>query len=288
MSNKVLFSVFLVISILVAGCMGRPENKFFDEAIHYRNEGELDKSIESLKKAIAAAPKTDKGREALYMLGDVYYQSGDFKRALKVFNKYLDITDVNDKKKFQLLNKIAFINYSKLNEYKPALFYYFKALNYASSRTDKFDVYANMGNCYFKLYKFDKAVEYFDKGVKELGDHVDSDMAPRVQETLYYMAFSYFVLTQDFTEHYYQQKGFNPSEKMDANEPLKKVLEILDKCISYSAQSKYGVLCKYQKAETFEEMDNKQMAIATLKELRGVYPNEAVIESKINKLLGKE
>jgi tetratricopeptide (TPR) repeat protein len=287
MNSKFLLLNIFAFSIFISACVGRPENKFFDEAVHYRNEGEFDKSIESLKKVIAAAPKSEKGREALYMLGDVYYQTGDFKRALKVFNKYLDIIDVNDKKKFLLLNKIAFINYSKLNEYKEALLYYFKALNYASSRVDKFDVYSNMGNCYFKLYKFDKAVDFFNKAVTEIGTRVDSDLEPRVQEALYYMAFSYTVLTQDFEEHY-QQKGVAPSEKLDANEPLKKILEILDKCISYSGKSKYGVLCRYQKAETFEEMGDKQKALAILNELRDVYPNKGVIESKINKLLGKE
>jgi len=287
MNNKLFLLILFSFFITVGACIGRPENRYFDEAMHYRNEGEFEKAIESLKKTIATAPKSDKGREALYMLGDVYYQTGDFKKALKIFNKYLDIVDVNDKKKFLLLNKIAFINYSKLNEYKQALLYYFKALNYASSRVDKFDVYTNMGNCYFKLYKFDKAVEFFNKGVIEIGNKADSDLAPRVQETLYYMAFSYSVLTQDFAEHY-KQKGFNPSEKIDANEPLRKILEILDKCIAYSGQSKYGVLCRYQKAETFEEMGDKPKALAILNELRDIYPNKAVIESKINKLLGKE
>jgi len=287
MNNKSFLLIFVFLFMTIGACIGRPENKYFDEAMHYRNEGEFEKAIESLKKTIATAPKSDKGREALYMLGDVYYQTGDYKKALKIFNKYLDITDVNDKKKFLLLNKIAFINYSKLNEYREALLYYFKALNYASSRVDKFDVYTNMGNCYFKLYKFDKSVEFFNKGITEIGDKANGDLAPRVQESLYYMAFSYSVLTQDFAEHY-QQKGFNPSEKMDANEPLKKILEILDKCIAYSGQSKYGVLCKYQKAETFEEMGDKQKALTILNELRDVYPNKAVIESKINKLLGKE
>ncbi len=287
MNNRSLLSIFFLICILIFGCVGRPENKFFDQAIHYRNEGELDKAIESLKKAIAAAPKSEKGREALYLLGDVYYQTGDFKRALKIFNKYLDITDVHGKKKFLLLNKIAFINYSKLSEYKQALLYYFKALSYASSMEDRFDVYSNMGNCYFKLYKFDKAVEFFNKAVTELNGRIDNEMLPKAQEALYYMAFSYSVLTQDFAEHY-QQKGFNPAEKIDTNEPLKKILEILDKCISYTGQSKYGILCRYQKAETLEEMGDKTKALAIFNELRDIYPNKAVIESKINKLLGKE
>jgi tetratricopeptide (TPR) repeat protein len=144
-----------------------------------------------------------------------------------------------------------------------------------------------MGNCYFKLYKFDRAVEFFNKGIIAIDNKVDKDLAPRVQESLYYMAFSYSVLTQDFAEHYQQKKGV-PSQKMDANEPLRKILEILDKCISYSGQSKYGVLCMYQKAETFEEIGDKPKALAILNELRDIYPNKAIIESKINKLLGKE
>ena len=287
MNNRFLFLVFTLTLFVSGGCIGRPENRFFDEAVHYRNEGENEKAIESFKKAIATAPKSETGREALYMLGDVYYQTGDFKRALKIFNKYLDLSGIKDEKRFLLLNKIAFINYSKLNQYKEALVYYFRAQKYASSRDEKFDVFVNMGNCYFKIYKFDKAVEFFNKAVTEVEGHVDDELTPKVQEALYYMAFSYSILTQDFAEHY-QQKGINLYDKDGANGPLKKILEILDRCISYSAKSKYGVLCRYQKAETFEETGDKAKALVLLNELRDVYPNKAVIEGKINKLLGKE
>jgi len=276
--------IFTVLFMLVSSCwFNRPEDRYYDEAMRYRSEGETSKAVDSFKKSIATAPKSNIGKEALYMLGDVYYQTGDYKKALRIFKLCLDRMDLKSKKRYAILNRIAWINFAKLNAQEEALKYYIKALDYTSSREERFDVLLSMGNCYFKIYKFDLAVEYFNKAVKEVEGSKDEEIKEKIQEALYYMAVSYSFLSQDFAE-ISLQKNANPQYRTPADDPTRKILEILDKCITYSGKSKYGILCRYQKAEALEELGEKAQALKVLVDLVDVYPNKAVIESKIDRL----
>lgn len=283
-SSKVLFC--LVIVSLLGSCGRSSEKKYFKEAKYYMAEGQYERAVDSFKRAIAAAPKTDTAMESLYMLGELYYQMSEFRKALKIFNKYLEIAKINDKRRFETLTKIAFINYSKLANYNAAINNYSRSLKYAHKNEQRFDVFLNMGQCYFQTYQFDRAINYFKKATELVGSF-PSDMKDKVQEVFYYTAFSYSMLLQDFAEHKKQGANIQIYEKSNADEPLGKVLEILEKCLSYSTESKYGVLCSFHKAETLEELGDNKAALAIFEALKPLYPNQAVLETKINKLLDK-
>ncbi|MFH1223451.1 MAG: hypothetical protein V1647_03805, partial [Pseudomonadota bacterium] len=94
---------------------------------------------------------------------------------------------------------------------------------------------------------------------------------------------SYSVLSENFAESY-QQKGIKPQYRTPADDPTARLISILDRCISYADKSKYGVLCRFQKAETLEELGEKAKALAMFTDLVDVYPNKAVVESKIDRL----
>ena len=168
--NKVFCVLFLLLS-----CCGftRPENKYYKEAITYKNEGETHKAIESLRKVISTNPKSSEAKDALFLLGDLYYQIGDAKKAMKVLNTYIDISDQRDKRRFDVFNKMGLVIYSKVGDYPRALKYYKDALLVARSKGNRFDVYLNVGNCYFKMYRFDKAFDFFGGAVKELKNNPD-------------------------------------------------------------------------------------------------------------------
>ncbi|MEI6080774.1 MAG: tetratricopeptide repeat protein [bacterium] len=272
---------FILLLLLFSACgFNRPEDKFFKDAVKLKNDGELANSAEKFKQVIATAPRSDKAKEALYLLGDVYYQIGEAKKAIKVFKAYIDIASPRGKRKFLIFSKIGTLYYQRMNDPQMALSYYVKALDYAPSKEDRFDVYFDMGNCYFKMYKFDTAVEFFNKAVTEVEHTRDEAIIPKLQEALYYMAFSYSILRNDMSESLISKRP----EEIATNDPLKKTIEILDKCIKYSDKSKYGILCKFEKAENFVELDEKDKALAIFMELRDSYPNKAVIETKIKKL----
>ena len=248
----------------------------------YKNEGETHKAIESLKKVISTNSKSSEAKDALFMLGDLYYQIGDAKKAMKALNTYIDISDQRDKRRFDVFNKMGLVVYSKVGDYPRALKYYKDALLVARSKGNRFDVYLNVGNCYFKMYRFDKAFDFFGKAVKELQDNPGEDEALKLQEAFYYMSLSYSLLTKDFNEGTEIPEGTNGQDLFA--DPQKKMVEMLDKCIYYSTSSKYGIMCKYQKAETFEELGLKDKALAIYTELKDVYPNKGVIEAKLSKL----
>ncbi|MCX6112179.1 MAG: tetratricopeptide repeat protein [Proteobacteria bacterium] len=274
-------SFFIFFLLLVSACgFNRPEDQYFKEAVNLKNEGDLGNSIDIFKKVIATAPRSDKAKEALYLLGDVYYQTGEAKKAIKVFKAYLDLATPRGKRKFLILNKIGTLYYQKLGDPQQGLGYYVKALDYAPSKEDRFDVLLNMGDCYFKMYRFDMAVEYFNKAVMEVERSRNESIIPKIQEALYYMAFSYSVLRGDISESELSKRAV----EIKTPDPLKKTIEILDKCIKYSDKSKYGILCKFEKAEDLVELDEKDKALAIFMELRDSYPNKAVIEAKIKKL----
>ncbi|MFH1222924.1 MAG: tetratricopeptide repeat protein, partial [Pseudomonadota bacterium] len=181
MNGARIKSIIFVLSalFLVFSCGFSPEDRYYDEAMRYKAEGEVSKSIDSFKKAIATAPKSNTGKESLYMLGEMYYQTGDYKKAQRIFKLCIDLMDLGSKRKFTLLNKMAWIGFAKLNEQEQALKYYIKALDYASSKEERFDVFLGMGNCYLKIYKFDLATEYFDKAVKEYEKSKSEEMIPK-------------------------------------------------------------------------------------------------------------
>ncbi len=272
---------FIFSLVLISSCgFNRAEDQYFKEAVNLKNEGDLSNSIDMFKKVIATAPRSDKAKESLYLLGEVYYQTGEAKKSIKVFKAYLDLASPRGKRKFIILSRMGALYYQKLGDPQQSLGYYLKALDYAPSREDRFDIFLNMGDCYFKMYRFDTAVEYFNKAVMEVERTKDENIIPKLQEALYYMAFSYSILRNDMNESLLTKK---PGE-ITSTDPLKKTVEILDKCIKYSDKSKYGILCKFEKAENLVELDEKDKALAILMELRDSYPNKAVIETKIKKL----
>ena len=260
----------------------RPEERYYKEAVRYKNEGETLKAVESLRKVISTAPKSDRTKDALFMLGDLYYQIGDAKKALKVLNTYIDISDPGDKRRFDVFNKMGLVTYSKTGDYPRALRYYKDAIPLARSRSNRFEVLLNIGNCYFKMYSFDKAYDFFSRAVKELENNPDDEETKKLQEALYYMAFSYSLLTKDFNESTEPPSGVKEQDLF--SDPHKKMINMLDKCLYYSDSSKYGLMCKYQKAEVFEELGDKDRALAIYTELKDVYPNKGVIEAKLTKL----
>lgn len=277
--NKLL--CFLLVFVVSCGFI-RPEERYYKEAVKYKNEGETLKAIDSLRKVISTAPKSDRTKDALFMLGDLYYQIGDARKSIKALSTYIDISSPNDKRRFDVFNKMGLVTYSKTGDYPKALKYYKEATSLARSEADRFEVLLNIGNCYFKMYSFDKAYGFYSRAVKELEKNPNDEEVAKLQEALYYMAFSYSLLTKDFNEG---TEVLDGSKEQDLfSDPHKKMINILDKCLYYSDSSKYGLMCKYQKAEVFEELGEKDKALVIYTELKDVYPNKGVIEAKLTKL----
>ena len=278
-SSKIV--LFLILSLVfTSACVGskRSSDKYYRAGIRSKNNGEYGAAIDNFKKVIATAPRTQKARKALYELGEVYKDTGETKKAIRIFEAYIKLTKPSGSKRFEVLSKIGELYYSKSSDYEKALKYYSEANNYASSEREKFETLLNIANSYYKLYKFKEATEFFDRSDR-IGENIKDDkLIPRIQEAIYYTAFSYSVLSDQMSD---TSKNYT---RVDPVGPAKRTIEILDKCIKYDENSKYGVLCRFEKAENLVQMDEKDKALTILMELRDAYPNRSVIESKIDKL----
>jgi tetratricopeptide (TPR) repeat protein len=270
--------------VFVSSCVGskRMADRYYNEGLKSKKNGEYGSAVDSFKKVITTAPRTYKAKLALYELGEVYEETAETKKAIRVFEAYIKLTKPTGNKRFQVLNKIGDLYYFKSSDYEEALKYYFEANNYSSSQRDKFEVLLRIANTYYKLYKFKEAIEYFDRAAKT-GDKIKDDkLIPKIQEAVYYTAFSYSVLSDQMSD---TSKNYT---RVDPIGPAKRTIEILDKCIQYDEDSKYGVLCRFEKADNLAQIDEKEKALDILMELRDLYPNRSVIESKISKLEEKK
>jgi tetratricopeptide (TPR) repeat protein len=281
MSKKFkLICFFVFIFVFTSSCVGSKHtaDKYYRAGLKYKNNGEYGAAVDNFKKVITTAPRTHKARQALYELGEVYQETAEIKKAIKVFEAYIKLAKPTGSKRFQVLSKIGDLYYSKSSDYEKALKYYSEANNYSSSQREKFEVLLNIANVYYKLYKFKEAIEYFDRAAKTGEKIKDDKLIPKIQEAIYYTAFSYSVLSDQMSD---TSKNYT---RVDPVGPAKRTIEILDRCIKYDEDSKYGVLCRFEKAENLVQIDEKDKALLILMELRDIYPNRSVIESKIAKL----
>lgn len=272
--------VLLFFSISLQGCLGsrRTVNNIYNDGIRFKSTGEYGRATDSFKKVIKLAPRSKKAIKALYMLGEVYYETGETGRAIRVFEGYIDIAKPAPDKKFEVLKKIADLYHLKLSDYEKALEFYKKALVYTSSERSVFDVLLNTARAYYKLNRFQEAISFFDTAARAGEQLDDSRLYLQVQEALYYTAYSYSILRDQMTDISRTYAGLDPSD------PIKRIIGILDKCIELSETSRYGVLCRFEKADNLVQIDQKEEALAILEELREVYPNRSVIEARINRL----
>ncbi|MBQ6480307.1 MAG: tetratricopeptide repeat protein, partial [Anaerolineaceae bacterium] len=94
---------------------------------------------------------------ANYYLGKIYLMRGQFEEAVETFYK----SYLNDYKRIESLDEIASI-YFQQTEYEKAIAMY-NAIQDEKGYDDR--IWCNIGICYIHLKQYNKAIEYFDKGI---------------------------------------------------------------------------------------------------------------------------
>ena len=115
------------------------------------------KEIEARNECINACNNVRFFGVANYYLGKIYSSQGQYQDAINAFqNAFL-----NDYKRIESLDGIASL-YFMCTEYKKAIDLY-----YAIQDEKGYDgrIWCNIGICYIKLEQYEKAIEYFDKGI---------------------------------------------------------------------------------------------------------------------------
>ncbi len=110
-------------------------------------------------------------------LGSIYYEKGEYKKAIEHYTSLLKISEkIGDKMATAMAYGNLGVIYYELGEYIKALNYYQKDLKLSKEMGDKRGIGISMGNIgtiYRELGEYEKAVECFEKDLKiaeELGD----------------------------------------------------------------------------------------------------------------------
>ena len=122
-----------------------------------------DEAIKMLKAALKLVDETKKA-EVLYFIGSSYNDKDNYKLALKYFKKALNIKNLSDKIKINILAELS-LCYRNLDKYGKALRSYYKIIEiFKDSKLSLNDYYYNavssISTCYWKLGEDRKADDY--------------------------------------------------------------------------------------------------------------------------------
>ena len=117
-------------------------------------------------------------------IGLIYYQKGDYSKALRTFNRaiqlYLKDPDIQPDYLAHAYNLKGDI-YFKLDQYENALQFYQKALKineqiYGQYHFEISDLFVNLGNCFAAKGLFEEALPYYEKALKAILYYPDEEL----------------------------------------------------------------------------------------------------------------
>ena len=103
-------------------------------------------------------------------LGTVYSNLGEYQKAIKCYEKGLEISsNIGDQSGIASNNDYLGSAYRKLGKYQKAIKYHEKGLEISSAIGDQLVMASsngNLGNAYLNLGEFQKAIQYYEKGLQ--------------------------------------------------------------------------------------------------------------------------
>ncbi len=183
----------------------------YARAIDYYNEAipKLEASNDSINLATITAN-----------LSAFYQLVGDFKMAIEVCNKSLSYINENDHVARSSISINLGRNYTELNEYSKALFYYKEALALSkpiSHVRNMVSAYNNIGTSYVSLGYFNKGIENLETGLKLAAKHkMESDVAHLK-----------FFIAKAYNEHKFTRKAKLFAEQSSMIADSLKIMELM-------------------------------------------------------------
>lgn len=148
-------------------------DKFIDLSTEYRKIGEVDKSIEYVKKAINLSKQLnykDGLAKAYGLFGLIYSGIGSYSNSLEYHFKSLKIyEELKHEEGVSICYSNIGTTYKDQKEYEKGLEYLFKSLEINLKLNRKKGLaatYGNLGIIYSRLNQFQNAIDYFDKSLK--------------------------------------------------------------------------------------------------------------------------
>jgi len=181
-----------------------------------------------------AAKKNHQGVEA--------YQKGNYEEALKSF-----LSAKGLKPEISVLKNNTASTLYKMKKYQEAL-EEFSKINFKEAGIPKDQFYYNLGNSYFKLNQFDKALENFKKSLIENPEDMDTKK-------------NYELTLKKLQEQKDKQNKDKKDDKDKEKEKEKKEQEKQQQQQQQQKQQKYQNIMQYLNQNEKEQMEKKQRKI---------------------------
>ena len=126
----------------------------------------INKVAEAKEKILKALEKNENNSVALYRLGSCYYKEKDIEKAKEYFQKALEKDSYNT----SAISDLGMIYYEN-KDYDTAIKTFFSAINIS---TEKAYLYFYIANCYYKLGRHKKAIDYYEKTIEYYPNHIEA------------------------------------------------------------------------------------------------------------------
>ena len=225
----------------------------------YREKGDFQSALNSYEEALNYAKNTMDKALVHIEIGYSLLPSGNYEEAAEEFNRALEL---NSNYSYPVYFGLGDC-YKELGEYKIALIYYKKALNYAEDEKQKADIYVERGNIYLISKDTEKGKEEFKKAL-----NADPDRAFMV----YFTAGSFYMDKENFKEalNYYKKAVTHAKNDMEIeegnikigycniflgnyDEAIKLFEALLDKGGEYKYSIHFGLAVCYKEKEDYQK-----------------------------------
>jgi TolA-binding protein len=141
--------------------------KYYSLSVDKGNPGDYQMSLTKFNDLVSKYPRTSVGRKSLFYLGNCYFWMKDFINAEKYYRLFLD----NSSKKDMVLRKFAYEGLGYASEqggkYEQALNFFKKVSEEDGSNNPDDSVLINLARVYEELNQNDKAIEIYQKIIKD-------------------------------------------------------------------------------------------------------------------------
>lgn len=240
--------LFLALTLL-SGCDKSGES-VYKQGDKLWEEGKYSEALEKYREVASKDPQGRLAADALYQMGNVY--SLNLKDYQKAVAAYRRLVSTSPKSPFSpdAQKKIAEIYRDKYGDLKGAISEYQRFVDLYPKEADR--ALFQMAQCHIIMRDFGKAREEFERILKDTPDIDYRD------EVYYQIANSYYL--EGTTDK--ARQGFEDLQKRFPDS-------------KFATDARFGIALSY------EETGDLQEALDRLIQLKGVYPNQSVLELRI-------
>lgn len=244
-------------------------NQALELGVKYQNKGNLDSACELYKKILLKQPLNS---EALHLLGVVYFQKQEYKKAIESINKAILI----DSKKAKFYYNLAIV-YDAIGEEDKSAENYLKILNLELDYPYLDVVYFNLGVYYKDKGEFEKALEYYEKAIKLNSEFYDAIW----NRGLILLLFGN--LEKGFKDYEYRFKKKSPTDKRVFSKPAWNGENLNGKRILVLSEQGFGDSIQFIRYLKFLKQKGAYVILECKKELKRLFENSPYVDKIIEK-----